>query len=316
MTSSNQTTVVYDSQCPVCAVYCEGLPDSMTLVDARQETVERSEIERQQLNLDEGFVVIKDGKLHYGNAAMAELAQMRSIKGWRGFINKVFFSTARRTRFFYPIAKRFRRVALWLVGVPLIYAPQHNIIRHQLGDSWQLLKPAIQERFSHEEAKYSGTMQVIRRSRAGWLFAHLTRLIGNPLTPYAGENVAMQVALFPSHRPAGVSWQRSYFYEGRKPFVVTSVKCENRRGEMMERVGWGFGMKLKVFVEEGDLHFKSYRYFWLGLPLPHLITPGQTHVVHADRGDGSFTFTISMVHPLLGETFYQSGVFHREGDAL
>lgn len=314
ISENNQATVVYDGQCPVCMTFCKGLPQEIRLVDARKMSVERNEIERQQLNLDEGFVVIVNGELHHGNKAMAELAQIKTIGGWRGLVNRVFFSTERRVAVFYPLGKRLRLIALWLTRTPLIHAAEHNIIRYQLGDSWQRLKPAIQQRFGDEPALgesvvYVGSMSIIRRSRAGWLFAHLTRIIGNPLTPYAGENVPMQVALFRSQRPDDVGWQRSYFYEGRKPFVVTSVKCENHKNEMMERVGWGFGMKLKVYVQEGDLHFRSYRYFWLGLPLPHWLTPGQTHVVHADNGDGSFTFSITMRHPLLGETFYQTGQF-------
>jgi hypothetical protein len=32
-------------------------------------------------------------------------------------------------------------------------------------------------------------------------------------------------------------------------------------------------------------------------------------VVHTDLGAGRFRFTMSMVHSLWGETFYQSGVF-------
>ncbi|RYF52847.1 MAG: hypothetical protein EOO29_57410, partial [Comamonadaceae bacterium] len=32
-------------------------------------------------------------------------------------------------------------------------------------------------------------------------------------------------------------------------------------------------------------------------------------VAHTDLGAGQFRFTLSMVHPLWGETFHQSGVF-------
>ena len=38
-------------------------------------------------------------------------------------------------------------------------------------------------------------------------------------------------------------------------------------------------------------------------------TPGTCRVSHRDLGDGRFRFTLSMVHPLWGRTFHQTGVF-------
>ena len=199
----------------------------------------------------------------------------------------------------------------------------HNTLKHQLGAAWQNLHPNVQARFDREPADgetiiYTGVMQDIRRSRMGWLFASLTRLIGNPLTPLAGKDIPMEVALSKHPGKPGVYWQRTYHYPGRKPYVVTSVKRESSAGEMLECVGGGFGMKLNVYAEDGELHFESYRYFWscLGftMPLPHWLSPGKTHVVHTDLGGGDFRFTISMVHRQLGETFFQEGVFRRKGE--
>ncbi len=159
-------------------------------------------------------------------------------------------------------------------------------------------------------------MEQIQRSKAGWLFAILTKIIGNPLSPYQGKNIPMRVELTTQPGQRGVFWKRTYFFNGRKPFSVTSVK-KDENGRMMECVGGGFGMFLDVFALNGELHFKSTRYFWkLGhyyLPLPHWLTPGQTHVIHQDlaktHGHGKFRFTITMNHPFLKTTFYQTGVF-------
>lgn len=105
-------------------------------------------------------------------------------------------------------------------------------------------------------------------------------------------------------------------YPGKAPYVVTFIKRESEEGEMLECVGGGFGMKLKVSARNGSLHFESYRYFctFLGykVPLPHWLSPGKTHVIHEDLGQGNFRFTISMIHRQLGETFFQSGVFWRK----
>ena len=72
-------------------------------------------------------------------------------------------------------------------------------------------------------------------------------------------------------------------------------------------------MTLAVFERRGALHFRSRRYFWQfdgwRVWLPRLLTPGTAHVVHTDHGDGSFSFTMTVSHPWLGETFFQDGRF-------
>jgi hypothetical protein len=50
------------------------------------------------------------------------------------------------------------------------------------------------------------------------------------------------------------------------------------------------------------------------LPLPHWLSPGKTHVIHQDLGGGAFRFTISMDHHILGQTFYQTGVFREQSN--
>jgi hypothetical protein len=199
--------------------------------------------------------------------------------------------------------------------------PAPNTLKRQLGPGWFDLHPDIRQRFDREPAAgetitYEGVMQEIRCSRMGWLFAQLTRIVGNPLTPFSGRGIRMEVALSKVSGKEGVYWKRTYFHAGCAPYVVTSVKRESPAGEMLECVGGGFGMKLRVYARDGNLHFESYRYFWsfLGrqLPLPHWLSPGKTHVVHADLGGGNFMFRISMVHRQLGETFFQQGVFRRK----
>lgn len=199
--------------------------------------------------------------------------------------------------------------------------PAHSTIRNQLGENWHKLHPRICQRFATEPqlgqpVYYRGIMDSVTCSAAGRLFAHLTRIIGNPLTPFNGTNIRMDVKLFKRPRKSGVCWERCYYLPGKKPYHVTSVKRESHKGEMLECVGGGFGMVLKVSAEKQQLHFRSIRYFWqlanLRIPLPHIISPGATHVVHEQVAGKTFRFTITMRHPWLGRTFYQTGLFSEE----
>jgi hypothetical protein len=45
------------------------------------------------------------------------------------------------------------------------------------------------------------------------------------------------------------------------------------------------------------------------VPIPALLTPGRCRVEHRAIDAARFRFTLSMVHPLWGTTFRQTGVF-------
>lgn len=193
------------------------------------------------------------------------------------------------------------------------FGDEAGLLPRLLGANWYRLHPAVRARFAREPEKpvlYKGVMEVVHCSSAGWLFAQLTRLIGNPLAAHRGCNIAMQV-LLTQRDGGGVWWQRTYGFA--RPFTVISAKRENAKGQLCEYVGMGFGMRLGVFAKDGALHFISERYFWevagIQIPLPHWLSPGQTHVIHTDLGGGDFRFTISMDHRQLGRTFYQTGLF-------
>jgi hypothetical protein len=183
--------------------------------------------------------------------------------------------------------------------------------------AWRRLAPAIRLRFSAKPShrtplRYDGHMLEVRCSRAGWLLAQACRLIGTPFAPFQGRDVPTEVEVYPENGGEGLVWRRRYRFPGRTA-TVYSVKRPDAREGLLECVGAGFGMTLAVFERDGALHFLSRRYFWqLGrwrLTLPGLLTPGTTHVVHTDHGDGSFSFTMAVRHPWLGETFFQDGRF-------
>lgn len=202
---------------------------------------------------------------------------------------------------------------------PPIAETHDTVFRRLLGpDAWRRLAPPIRERFARHPVAdrptlYQGAMADVRRSRAGALLAHLCRLIGTPLAPFAGRDIPVRVKVYDDGR-GGVVWQRVYDFPRRRPITVVSTKKGDLRAGLVECVGAGFGMTLDVYEQDRALHFKSRGYFWqLGgrrIPLPALLTPGVTHVVHSDVGGGWFRFAMRIVHPLLGETFFQDGVFH------
>lgn len=288
----------------------------------REASIFKEEAIAKGYNLDRS-VVIKSGDVFYLAGDAIHFMAMRADRSkWMGRQIYCLFRSRTRSRLLYPILRTTRLFLLWLRSIPKIHEAdaqrKESTIKKQLSNAWNELHPNVQQRFAteptvREHVFYRGTMETVECSFLGKIFAQLTRLIANPLTPYEGKNVQMDVLLYRKTGLAGVYWRRTYYYEGRTPYTVTSVKREDSKGRMTECVGAGFGMVLSVTAQEGDLHFRSSRYFWqlgkLRLPLPHWLTPGETHVVHEDLRDGTFRFTISMNHQYLGRTFYQTGIF-------
>jgi hypothetical protein len=189
--------------------------------------------------------------------------------------------------------------------------------RRILGErAWRTLPAAVQARFAVTAhlvpGAYEGAMQV-RASLLGLAFAQACRLLGTPLTPWTGDDVPVRVEVYGDATGALV-WDRTYSFPNHPPIRVSSRKMQGRRGELMEVIHGGLGMMLALTVEDRALHFRSTGYFArLGpvrLPIPLWFTPGRAHVIHEDQGGGVFRFTLRFIHPLAGETIFQTGLFH------
>ena len=193
--------------------------------------------------------------------------------------------------------------------------------------AWARLPAAVQRRFgtAHADVSYQGHLN-LRCSLIGHLYAALTRPWGGPLTHI--NTTAMPATVNVSHNGrGGVVWERRFHtgvdtqngsgsstHNGNDADrTVRSTKELGADGTLLERTDGGLAMSLDVLEEDGALVFRSRRFWWvvagLRIPVPTLLTPGTCRVAHTDLGAGQFRFTLSMVHPLWGETFHQSGVF-------
>ena len=108
--------------------------------------------------------------------------------------------------------------------------------------------------------------------------------------------------------------QRIYRLHDRKSIQFTSHMRESDRGEVLEYVGMGLGMKLILYVKDGDLYFTSDGYFWqiLGwrIPLLDFLTPGKVFLSHCNDNPSQFNIRIEIKHGVFGVSFTQIGVFH------
>jgi hypothetical protein len=194
------------------------------------------------------------------------------------------------------------------------HGPRHGL-REVLGtDAWHRLPEAVRERFADttDAVTYAGAFEIVRASTLGRIFAWLGTLFGTPVAPRAGTNIDARVLVRPT--PDGVAWDREYRWEDGTRHLVRSTKVVDAHGKLIEKLPARLCMPLETFEEGGALHFVSRGYYFdLGaackLWLPRLLSPGVTHVEHIDLAHGWFRFTMTVMHPLFGEVFFQTGRF-------
>ena len=190
--------------------------------------------------------------------------------------------------------------------------PSHGL-RDVLGtEAWNRLPEAVRERFADtaEAVSYAGAFEIVRASALGRLFAWLGTLFGTPVAPRAELNVEARVHARPN--ALGVAWDREYRWADGARHLVRSTKLVDEHGKLIEKLPARLCMPLDTFEDGGVLHFVSRGYYFdLGIKLwlPRMLSPGVTHVEHIDLGHGWFRFTMTVMHPLFGEMFFQTGRF-------
>jgi len=198
--------------------------------------------------------------------------------------------------------------------------PSYDLSAYMSPKDWQRLPLAIQARFGPHtvapQADYYGNMEIVRRSFLGFCLAHLSRPIGMPVPPFAGTNIPTIVRLYEAPERNGIVWERRYTFSKSRETTIKSTKLYTQTDGLLEWVGGGLGMSLNVFEQGQKLHFVSRSYFWrkgtFSVTLPRWLSPGTTHVIHKDEGDGWFRFTMTITHPLFGELYFQDGLFKDE----
>ena len=194
-----------------------------------------------------------------------------------------------------------------------------ELFKKILGPDWARLHPDIQTRFDRnplpgKPLTYRGELSELTCSRIGRVLGYLTMpLIKGALMPFNDAHFPVDIEVYSKDNCASIFKQRTYRLHGRKAVQFTSYMRESSKGEVLEYVGMGLGMKLVLAVRAGNLHFESDGYFWeiLGvrIPLPGLLTPGKTFLCHRNNNANQFDIRIEIRHPLFGTTFTQAGVF-------
>lgn len=194
-----------------------------------------------------------------------------------------------------------------------------ELFKKIMKEKWLGLHADIKQRFEKNPTplkplRYQGQLEELSCSIWGKLLGFITMpFIHGALIPYSAKDFPVDITVYTEENCPYIFKQRIYHLPGRKPIKFTSYMKESEKGEVLEYVGAGLGMKLLVFEKDNNLHFKSDGYFLdIGIcriPLPSFLTPGHTYLMHINEQVNQFRIRIDIVHPLFGQMYVQAGVF-------
>ena len=124
------TLIIYDGACPFCSAYVrlhrfhEDI-GPVELLSARDTDARIAYYQQQGFDLDEGMLLVMGAVVHGGAEAMHVMAACSTSSGWFNRCNRWIFSSRRLSRLMYPLLRAGRRLALLMLGVPLIRKNHH-----------------------------------------------------------------------------------------------------------------------------------------------------------------------------------------------
>ena len=125
------TLIIYDGACPFCRAYVRLHRlrqdiGTVELLSARDADDRIAHFQAQGFDLDQGMLVVMGDVVHSGAEAMQVLASCSTSLGWFNRCNRWIFSSRCLSRLIYPMLRAGRRIALFLLRVPLIRETHHR----------------------------------------------------------------------------------------------------------------------------------------------------------------------------------------------
>jgi predicted DCC family thiol-disulfide oxidoreductase YuxK len=119
---AEELALIYDGECPVCTAYScsvdvdEGKASGIRRINARSNDALVQQAKDAGIDLDEGMVVLHEGKMYHGADALNIMARFAPDSGLGNRLNKLFFSNATVSRLSYPLLRAGRNTLLKILG--------------------------------------------------------------------------------------------------------------------------------------------------------------------------------------------------------
>ena len=119
---AEEVALIYDGECPVCTAYScsvdvdEAKASGIRRINARSNDDLVKQAKDAGVDLDDGMVVLHDGKMYHGADALNIMARFAPDRGLGNRLNKLLFSNATVSRLSYPFLRAGRNTLLKILG--------------------------------------------------------------------------------------------------------------------------------------------------------------------------------------------------------
>lgn len=193
------------------------------------------------------------------------------------------------------------------------------LLQRVLGDDWDKLAPVIQRHYqlSDTENISSVVFGIMRIDYPGLIkpVLFLARLMG-ALIDLKGDAMQVTVKKWVTHSSSTLYWRRDIQAPNGKTTVFASRMEYRQANELIELVGFGFGIRLKVSVEDGQLIYRSNGHLWkcgfVTVPIADVLFLGHATIIEIPIDDNTFELDFKIIHPLFGKTYEYGGLFNYE----
>jgi predicted DCC family thiol-disulfide oxidoreductase YuxK len=119
--NSSDIMLIFDGACPLCRNYSQAVRirqslGPLHLVNARNDAAICNELQRRQLDIDQGMVLKLGDNWHHGAEAIHMLAMISSRSGLFNRFHYWLFKSPGRTKFMYPFLRACRNALLTLLA--------------------------------------------------------------------------------------------------------------------------------------------------------------------------------------------------------
>jgi hypothetical protein len=186
------------------------------------------------------------------------------------------------------------------------------LMQQVLGADWHKLPRVIQQHYAISEEQSScleGTMTIDYPSFMFPLI-WLIHLFGGLIL---WRGVGVQTRVQKTAQAGILHWQRIMIYPDGKIDYFRSQMRYVAEHELIENTGFGFGLRLIVEVNNGDLLYRSNGHLWqcgkFVVNIPDWLLLGTATISEHALSEDEFYLDFSIQHPWWGETYSYRGNF-------
>ncbi len=189
------------------------------------------------------------------------------------------------------------------------------LLQKALGEDWSRLSPVIQRHYTIANDSFSCVRGDMSIGYPDYLLPliSLIHLCGG-LVSRRGEKIQTRVEKTISAQNTELHWQRTLQYPDQKKDYFYSRMTYLQDKELIETVRFGFGLRLKVSVDNGNLVYRSNGHIWqcgkFRLTFPDWLVLGKATIIETPISEKAFKLDFTIKHPIWGKSYWYNGIFH------